>query len=121
MCVDGDFQYNRSLNGSYHIYKRLIPLNQYRILKYSGDSDPAVPTSGTLFWVNKIRDELKLPSSQYWKPWYTRTDNGIQNSGNVWELTNNFKLVTFKGIGHMAPQWNSEGGQKVIYNLIFGT
>lgn len=43
---------------------------------------------------------------QYWAPWYTHTAAGPQNSGNVWELTKIFKLVTFKGIGHMAPQWN---------------
>jgi len=45
----------------------------------------------------------------------------MQNAGNYWELAKLFKLVTFKGIGHMAPQWNVEGGQKVIHNLIFGT
>ena len=57
MCNNyDDFLYDRSLTGSYHVYKKLIPLNKYRILIYSGDSDPAVPTSGTLFWVNKIRE-----------------------------------------------------------------
>jgi hypothetical protein len=122
MCNNfDDFFYDRSSTGSYHVYKKLIPLNKYRILIYSGDSDPAVPTSGTLFWVNKIREELKLATMQYWKPWYTKADNGPQNGGNVWELSKLFKLVTFKGIGHMAPQWNIEGGQKVIYNLIYGS
>jgi hypothetical protein len=122
MCnAEDDFAYNRSTTGSYHIYQKLIPLNKYRILIYSGDSDPAVPTSGTLFWVNKIRSELKLSTSEYWKPWYTKTNNGLQNGGNSWQLTKLFKLVTFKGIGHMAPQWNVEGGQKVIYNLMYGS
>ena len=61
MCnAADDFFYDRSTTVSYHIYKKLIPLNKYRILIYSGDSDPAVPTSGTLFWVNNIRNELKL-------------------------------------------------------------
>ena len=56
MCnANDDFLYDRSVTGSYHVYKRLIPLYKYKIIKYSGDSDPAVPTSGTLFWVNLIK------------------------------------------------------------------
>jgi hypothetical protein len=116
------FFYDHSLNGSYHVYEKLLPLNQYKILIYSGDSDPAVPTSGTLYWITKLREQFKLPTKTYWRPWTTNLSGiGPQNGGNVWELDKNFKLVTFKGIGHMAPQWNIEGGQKVIYNLIWGT
>ncbi len=122
MCnANKDFLYERSSTGSYHVYKRLVPLNKYKIVIYSGDSDPAVPTSGTLMWVNLIRKELQLPTAQYWKPWFTNLGNGPQNGGNLWELSNNFKLVTFKGIGHMAPQWNIEGGQKVINHLMWNT
>jgi hypothetical protein len=57
MCnADDSFSYDRSTTGSYHVYQKLIPLNKYRIVIYSGDSDPAVPTSGTFYWVNKIRN-----------------------------------------------------------------
>jgi hypothetical protein len=120
MCNNAeDFQYQRSSEGTYRIYKRLLPLNKYKITIYSGDSDPAVPTSGTLYWMNLIRDELKLATVQYWRPWFTQTVSGPQNGGSVWELSNKLKLVTFKGIGHMAPQWNIAGGQKMIHNLIF--
>jgi len=56
MCNDNDdFGYARSETGSYWVYQQLVPLNQYKIVKYSGDSDPAVPISGTLKWVNKLR------------------------------------------------------------------
>lgn len=55
MCNNNDdFQYNRSTTGSYWVYQKLIPLAKYRIMIYSGDSDPAVPVSGTFFWVNSI-------------------------------------------------------------------
>lgn len=86
MCnANDDFLYNRSLTGSYGIYKKLIPLNKYKIVIYSGDSDPAVPTSGTINWVNLIRHELDLPTSQDWRAWFTKGgDIGTQNSGNVW-------------------------------------
>jgi len=78
------FVYDRSTTGSLYVYEALVPLNQYRIVKYSGDSDPAVPFSGTIKWVNKLREELRLPTTTYWKPWETRTTNGLQNSGSIW-------------------------------------
>lgn len=56
MCNDSpDFSYSRSTVGSYWVYQKLVPLNKYRIIKYSGDSDPAVPFSGTIRWVNNLR------------------------------------------------------------------
>ena len=119
MCNDDDdFGYDRSLTGSYWVYEKLVPLNKYKIFIYSGDSDPAVPYSGTIYWIDKLRLQLKLPTEEYWRPWYTNNNNGKQNSGNIWRLANNFKLVTFKGIGHMAPQWNLEGGYRMINNLL---
>ena len=121
MCnANDDFFYDRSITGSYWVYQKILPLNRYQITIYSGDSDPAVPYAGTITWINKIRKELQLPTEEYWRPWYTTTANGRQNSGDVWALGNQLKLVTFKGIGHMAPQWNSEGGYKMINNLING-
>ena len=120
MCNgDDDFGYDRSTTGTYEIYKKLIPLNRYKIMIYSGDADPAVPYSGTIAWITKIRNELKLSTEEYWRTWYTTTTNGRQNSGKVWTLSNKFKLVTFKGVGHMAPQFNYEGGSKMINNLLF--
>ena len=56
MCnPDNNFNYNRSLTGSYSIYQKLVPLNKYKITIYSGDSDPAVPYPGTIFWMNKLK------------------------------------------------------------------
>lgn len=120
MCVPEDvFQYNRSLTGSYYVYERLIPLNRYKIVIYSGDSDPAVPISGTFMWMNKIKEQLQLTTEVYWKPWMTKTENGEQNSGAFWGLSNKLSLVRFKGVGHMAPQWNNLGGTKMINYLLF--
>ena len=86
---------------------------------YSGDSDPAVPFSGTIRWMEKIRKQLGLETDQYWRPWMTKTTNGMQNSGKLWSLSKNLSLMTFKGVGHMAPQWNSQGGTKLINYLLF--
>lgn len=49
----------------------------------------------------------------------TKTANGQQNSGKLWSLSNNLNLMTFKGVGHMAPQWNNQGGTKLINYLLF--
>ena len=121
MCnINDDFDYDRSTTGSYWVYQKLVPLNKYKITIYSGDSDPAVPYAGTITWISKIRKELELPTEDYWRPWYTTTTNGRQNSGSIWQLSTQLKLVVFKGIGHMAPQWNLEGGSKMINNLLHG-
>jgi hypothetical protein len=121
MCaIDDDFDYERSLTGSYWVYQKLVPLNKYKITIYSGDSDPAVPYAGTITWINKLKQELQLATEDYWRPWFTTTANGRQNSGSIWTLSNGLKLVTFKGIGHMAPQWNYEGGYRMINNLLHG-
>ena len=72
MCnANQDFVYHRSTTGSYWVYRKLIPLNQYKIVIYSGDTDPAVPIAGTLMWINKIRAELSLSTRTYWRPWMT--------------------------------------------------
>ena len=61
MCnADDDFGYDRSTTGSYWVYQKLIPLNKYKIVIYSGDADPAVPYAGTIAWISKIRKELRL-------------------------------------------------------------
>lgn len=48
-----------------------------------------------------------------------KTDDGIQNTGSFWGLSNKLSLVRFKGVGHMAPQWNNQGGTKMINYLLF--
>lgn len=54
MCnQDENFNYDRSITGSYWVYQKLVPLNKYKITIYSGDSDPAVPIS---YWINKLRN-----------------------------------------------------------------
>jgi hypothetical protein len=57
--------YKMQQEGSIWIYKVLR--NKIRILKYSGDTDGAVPTFDTKSW---IRD-LQWESTDAWRPWYT--------------------------------------------------
>lgn len=70
MCVNNNkWKYDRSKTGSYHLYPNLIQKG-YRIWIYSGDTDAAVPTTGTLFWTNLLADEYALATVEPWRAWY---------------------------------------------------
>lgn len=69
--------------------------------------------------MNKIKKQFSLATRTYWRPWMTKTKNGVQNSGSFWAFENNISLVRFKGVGHMAPQWNNQGGTKMINYFLF--
>jgi len=79
--------------------------NHTRILKYSGDTDGAVPTAGTKKWIKALNWGVE----QEWQPWFTHG----QVSGYV-EKYDGLDFVTIKGVGHMAPQWAREPTQDMI-------
>jgi len=81
------------------------------MLKYSGDTDGAVPTLGTKRWINK----LGWPVTQKWRNWYT---NG-QLSGAV-QSYQGMDFVTVHGVGHMCPQWKRQDVTTMILNWIHG-
>ena len=60
-----DIDYHLQDEGSYWIYKVLQ--NKIRILKYSGDTDGAVPTYGTRRWLEMLNWKVTAP----WRPWVT--------------------------------------------------
>lgn len=57
--------YHMQQEGSIWIYKVLR--NKLRILKYSGDTDGAVPTWDTKQWIKSLEWE----STDAWRPWFT--------------------------------------------------
>jgi hypothetical protein len=89
-----ELDYHMQQEGSIWIYKVLQ--NKIRILKYSGDTDGAVPTYDTKQWIQGLEWE----STEAWRPWFT---DG-QVSGYV-EKYDGLTFSTVKGVGHMAPQW----------------
>jgi len=95
-------------------------MKKYRIVVYSGDTDPCVPVTGSIDWINLLREELQLATVEYWRPWYASNDAGKQNAGNVWRLRG-LNFVTFRGVGHMAPQWSQAAGLKMINWLLHDT
>lgn len=83
--------------------------NKIRIMKYSGDTDGAVPTYGTRQWIKM----LDWPVTEYWAPWYTNGQvSGYQQSYD------GLDFITVKGVGHMAPQWAREPVQQMITEWI---
>ena len=58
MCVSTEdgFNYEPQQEGSIDIYTQLK--GKYRMLKYSGDTDGAVPTFGTQQWIRKLNWDI---------------------------------------------------------------
>lgn len=65
MEVNRDYQHDA--NGSFPMYPKLKEAG-IRILKYSGDTDGAVPTWGTRQWINALDWEVK----EAWRPWFVK-------------------------------------------------
>jgi len=55
--------YARSRDGSQWIYQALK--GKYKILFYSGDTDGAVPTLGSVNWINDLNWDVKQPYGPY--------------------------------------------------------
>ena len=79
--------------------------NKIKILFYSGDTDGAVPLSGSRQWIQNLDWDI----TQKWSSWST---NG-QVSGYI-EKYDGLDLVTVHGVGHMCPQWKREDVTKMI-------
>jgi serine carboxypeptidase-like clade 2 len=65
------------------------------MLKFSGDTDGVVPTTGTINWINSLGREVL----EDWRPYYT-PDGEL---GGYVEEFDGLTLGTVHGAGHMAP------------------
>jgi carboxypeptidase C (cathepsin A) len=91
---------NYTFGESFAIYRDiLLPLKKLRIWFYTGDTDGAVPFTGSVRWIPKLN--MKIVES--YRPWIV---NG-QTAGYVQEY-DGMTYVTIKGTGHMAPQWKRQ-------------
>jgi len=101
--------YNKQKIGSEWAYIRLK--GQYRMLHYSGDTDGAVPTLGTMEWMRNAGFSIK----KEWRPYYVGADVG----GYVLEY-DGVTLGTVHGAGHMTPQFKPVETYHLIFNYIKG-
>lgn len=56
LCADDPWSYDALKVGSQWVWEGLK--GQYRMLKFSGDVDGAVPTTGTINWVNSMNRDI---------------------------------------------------------------
>ena len=101
--------YTPYANGSIEVYVNLR--GKYRVLKYSGDTDMAVPTYGTKQWI----DNLNWPISKEWKQFFV---DGQVGGYSEYHDNGNFVFATIHGAGHMAPQWRPGPTYYAVFNFI---
>lgn len=70
LCSPVDYTKNKA--GSIDVYTKLK--GKYRMLKFSGDTDGAVPTLGTQKWIEK----LGWTVTNQWRPYFISDDGGNQ-------------------------------------------
>lgn len=92
-----------------------------RVWVYSGDVDADVPITGTLAWLNLLREERGLPVVAPWREWWTRGVHRHEDqvAGMVWQLKN-LTFVTVKGAGHMVPKDKPKESYTLISSFING-
>ena len=111
MCRSSEdgFNYTNDIKGSLDIYTQLRK-SSYKILKYSGDADGAVPTYGTQQWIRKLNWNITSP----WTPYMVNS----QVAGYFEVREDNFTFATVHGAGHMVPSTKRTQAYQLIYNWI---
>ena len=84
--------------------------NEYRMLKYSGDTDAVVPTKGTVRWINTMNRTILAD----WRPYFVDDYLG----GSVIEY-DGLTLGTIHGAGHMTPIDRPSQTYHLIFNWLF--
>jgi serine carboxypeptidase-like clade 1 len=107
-CTD-KINYHIGTQGSQWIYSELKGL--YRILFYSGDTDGAVPTYGSLQWI----EQLGWSITAQWRAYMV--DNQV--AGYI-EQRDGMTFATVHGAGHMVPQDKREQAYYLIFNWLNG-
>jgi Serine carboxypeptidase len=107
-----NINYTPAQNATQWIYP--ILKDKYKMLKYSGDADGAVPTYGTQAWINDLNWDIIEP----WRPYYITNMYGQQVGGYVERRSGNLWFVSIHGAGHQAPQYRPQVSYHAIMNFI---
>lgn len=108
-------QFNYTLDplGSQYIWEALLGKG-YKLLKYSGDKDMAVPTMGTENWINAMNMQV----TKEWRQ-YQHMEGAV--GGYITDYEGGMTFATVHGAGHMVPQDQPEIAYFLIGNFIKGT
>lgn len=118
MCNDPINANFQRMNASYMYYPSLIAAG-LRIWIYSGDTDAAVPITGTTTWLSMLQNQLKKPEITPWRAWFYNSTitNSVQNGGEFWQYSG-VTFVSFKGAGHMVPTDDPQAAWIMINNFL---
>lgn len=96
-------KYQMHPDASEWIYPILIKAG-LRVWVYSGDNDANVPITGTLRWIELMKDVQGYPIIEPWREWWVPGlhKHEDQMGGMVWKLRG-LTFVSVKGAGHMVP------------------
>ena len=110
--------YKMNSNASYWLYPILIKAG-LRVWIYSGDIDANVPITGTLRWIQLMKDVNGLPVVEPWREWWAPGlhKHEDQMAGMVWKLRG-FTFVSVKGAGHMVPSDKPKEAQILLESFI---
>lgn len=81
-----------------------------QILNYSGDTDGAVPTIGTMRWI----EELEWNETSKYRPFFKD-----QKTIGYHQGYDGMDFIVIHGAGHVVPMWEREIGLLVAYSWIF--
>lgn len=62
------YKFKSNENGSYLLHSVLSKF--YRIWLYSGDVSAEVPVTGTIHWMQQLREEVHIPVMEPWREWW---------------------------------------------------
>jgi len=105
--ADSTIKYTMFKKGSQWIYEELK--GKYRMMHYSGNIDAAVPTQGTLGWINSLNRTVVKDWRQF------------SVGGQVGGWIKDFDGLTFaevNGAGHMVPADKPEVASYLIFNWL---
>lgn len=108
-CSDIDFPYDEK--ASLWAWKELRGQG-YKMLKFSGDVDGAVPTAGTRHWIQ----DTDWPVTEASREW--DDEDGL--FAGLIEVRDDFTFATVHGAGHMVPQFRPKQGYHLIMNFVKG-
>lgn len=109
-----NINYNQLYEGSQWVYAKYH--SDYRMLKYSGDTDGVVSTTGTLHWLNELQDDLKLSVEVEWYPYFAAG----QVAGYYMQYEGDLTFATVHGAGHMVPTDKPSESYVLFKNWIKG-
>lgn len=85
------------------------------MLKFSGDQDAAVPTIGSINWINNMQKNWGKTPTEVYRPWFQ--DGQVAGYVEEWE---GMTFVTVQAAGHMVPQDQRERAHYMMNTWVRG-